>query len=97
MGKLKSMAKLNSDEIIKLLDALVGSTEPVGETNYDSQVYENFKTVVDICDWCLDRVLLARQYIGRPEWSMHEVGFKAQGCLQEWKEWLDQREKEWEE
>lgn len=89
------MTKLNSNEIIKLLDALVGSTEPIGETNYDLEVSENLKIVIDICDWCLDGVLYARQYIGRPERSMHEVGFKAQCIMQEWKEWLIEKEKEW--
>lgn len=89
------MAELNSNEIIKLLDALVGSTEPVGETNYDQKVDDNLQIVIDICDWCLDRALIARTYLGRPELSMHHVGFKAQCIMQEWKEWLAEKEKEW--
>lgn len=88
------MEKLTSNEIIKLLDALVGSTEPIGETNYDLEVVDNLQKVVDICDWCLDRVVIARTYLGRPELSMHQIGYKAQCIMQEWEEWLAEKEKE---
>lgn len=89
------MAKLTSNEVIKLLDALVGSTEPIGESNYDLKVDENLKIVTDIGDWCLDRVLIARGYIEKSEGSMHNIGFKAQCIMQEWNKWLIDREKEW--
>lgn len=85
------MNKLTSNEIIKLLDVLVGSTEPIGETNYDENVAENLKVVIDICDWCFDGVLYARDYIGRPEASMHKVGFNAQCAMQDWQKWLTEK------
>lgn len=37
------MAKLSSDEIIKLLEVLIGSTDAVGETNMDNKIMENIK------------------------------------------------------
>ena len=40
------MEKLTSNEIIKLLDALVGSTEPIGETNYDLEVVDNLQNQI---------------------------------------------------
>ena len=82
------MTKLKSNEIIKLLDALVGSAEPIGETNYDEKAAENLKTLVDITNWCLDGVAFARDYIGRNDYSMHKVGFDAECALQDWLKWL---------
>ena len=46
--------KLSSDEIINVIEALVGSCVPIGETNADKTVMENLKTVIDIGDYCFD-------------------------------------------
>lgn len=85
------MSKLNSGEITKLLGILIGSTEPIGESNYDEKVMENLKTLIDVTNWCLDGVAYARDYIGRCEWSMNKVGFDAQCALQEWEQWIKER------
>lgn len=85
------MNKLSSEEITKLLDILIGSVEPIGETNYDEKVLENLKTLIDVTNWCLDGIAYARDYINRPEWSMNRVGFDAQCAMQEWAEWLKER------
>lgn len=83
------MAKLSSDEIIKLLEVLIGSTAAVGETNADHVVMENLKTVIDIGDYCLDKVFLASITYGRSEASMHEIGWTARCAMDEWKSWLE--------
>lgn len=83
--------KLKSDEIIKLLNILVGGTEPIGETNYDEKAMENLKTLIDITNWCLDGVAYAREYLGRYEYSMYMVGYTAQGAMQDWMKWLEER------
>lgn len=85
------MAKLKSKEIIRLLDVLVGSAEPIGESNYDEKAAENLKTLIDVVNWCLDGVANARDYLGRYEYSMHKIGFDAQCAMQEWLEWLKER------
>jgi len=83
------MAKLSSDEIIRVLEAMIGSTEATGETNADHVVMENLKTVIDVGDYCLDKVFLASTSCGRPEASMHEIGWTARCAMDEWKNWLE--------
>lgn len=81
--------KLSSDEIINVIEALVGSCVPIGETNADKTVMENLKTVIDIGDYCLDKVFLASTTCGRPEVSMHEIGWTAKCVMDDWKNWLE--------
>ncbi len=88
------MSKLNSEEITKLLDILVGDVEPIGETYYDEKVLENLKTLIDVTNWCLEWVANARDYIICAESSMNKVGFTAQCTMQEWAEWLKERSEE---
>lgn len=86
--------KLASYEIIKLLNVLVGSSEPIGDSNYDRQAADNLKIVADIGDWCLDRVLTARKYIDRSEYSMCQVGINADCYIRDWKKYLINIEEE---
>lgn len=85
------MARLNSSEITKLLDALIGRVEPIGETNFDEKAFENLQTLIDVTNWCLEWVENARDYINRAESSMNKVGFTAQCAMQEWAKWLKER------
>lgn len=88
------MSKLNSAEIIKLLDILIGGTEAIGETNYDEKALENLKTLIDVTNWCLDGVMQSSETIHKPEHSMNHVGFIAQCALQEWHDWISERMEE---
>lgn len=85
------MSKLSSGEITKLLDALIGRVEPIGETYFDEKVFKNLQTLIDVTNWCLEWVANARDYIDCVENSMHKVGFTAQCAMQEWAEWLKER------
>lgn len=83
------MMKLSSDEIINVIEVLVGSCAPVGETNADKTVMENLKTVIDIGNYCFDKVFLASTACGRQEASMHEIGWTARCAMDEWRSWLE--------
>ncbi len=85
------MTRLNSSEITKLLDTLIGRVEPIGETYFDEKAFENLQTLIDVTNWCLEWVANARDYINRPESSMNKVGFTAQCAMQEWANWLKER------
>jgi len=76
-------------EITKLLDALIGNVEAVGETNEDNRRLDNLKTLIDVTNWCLDGLefAMASGY-GRPEWSMAEISLTAQRALIEYKTWI---------
>ena len=81
--------KLTGNEIIRLLEALIGSTAAVGETNIDNEIMENLKILIDVGDYCLDKLYLASTTCGRSEASMHEIGWTARCAMDEWKNWLE--------
>lgn len=76
-------------EITKLLDALIGKVEAVGETNEDERRLDNLKTLIDVTNWCLDglQFAMASGY-GRPEYSMAEISYTAQRALDEYSTWI---------
>ena len=78
-----------TSEITKLLDALIGNVEAVGETNEDNRRLDNLKTLIDVTNWCLDGLefAMASGY-GRPEWSMAEISYTAQCALDEYGKWI---------
>ena len=44
------MSSFNSEEIIKVLDNLVGNINPQGETNIDNNRFENLKTLTEVLE-----------------------------------------------
>lgn len=85
------MDKLNSKEIIKLLDILIGSVEGIGETYHDEIVLKNLQTLIDVTNWCIDGIAQAREQVHRHEYSLHKIGFTAQCAMQEYHDWLLER------
>lgn len=84
------MGRLESNEIIKVLEVLIGEVEAVGESNADKRRLDNLKTLIDVTNWCLDGLEFAMDSgRGRPEASMHEIGYTAQGALDEYRTWLN--------
>ena len=81
--------EFESKEIIKLLDKLIGCTEAVGETNEDEKIEQNLMTLIDVTNWCLDGIYQSSETMGRPEYSMNKIGFRAKGALLDYKEWLE--------
>ena len=81
--------KLTGNEIIRLLEVLIGSTAAVGEMNMDNKIMENLKILIDVGDYCLDKLYLASTTCGRSEASMHEIGWTARCAMDEWKNWLE--------
>lgn len=81
--------KLNSQEIIKLLDNLIGATEAVGDSAQDEQIEKNLMTLIDVTNWCLDGVFQSSATCGRIEDSMRRVGWRAKSALFEWESWLE--------
>lgn len=84
------MERLKSNEIIKVLDALIGEVEAVGESYADERGLDNLKTLIDVTDWCLNGLELARESgQGRFEASMQEISHTAKRALDEYKRWLN--------
>lgn len=83
------MRTLTSDEIINLLENLIGNTEPGCDETIDRYVAHANEQVIDVGDWVLDTIRATAMYCGRPEASTHNIGFNALCALKEWREWLD--------
>lgn len=81
--------RFETSEITKLLSMLIGEVEAVGETNADERRLDNLKTLIDVTNWCLDRLeyAMASGY-GRPEYSMKEISYMAQCALDEYGRWI---------
>lgn len=84
------MNKLESKEILKLLDILIGGTTAIGESNYDEKVGKNLETLIDVTNWCLDKIYQSSETCGAVEYSKNKVGFVAKCCLEEYKTWLEE-------
>lgn len=81
--------KMTAKEITKLLGVVIGTTTAVGETNADERILANLRTLIDVANWCVDGVFQSSETMGRPEWSMHKVGYEAKCALDEWRMWLE--------
>lgn len=85
-GKVKTM---KSEEIIKLLEILIGETKAMGDSALDEKVEHNLKVLIDVTDWCLEGVARASETRHRPEYSMQKIGERAFKALYEWRDWLE--------
>lgn len=88
------MDKMTSREICKLLEIVVGNTEPIADSTIDLIREENLKTLIDIGDWVLDGLLYAAEHRKDPYYSSQKIGERAYAAMLEWKEWLAQKEEE---
>lgn len=86
--------KMTSREICKLLEIIVGDTEPIADSAIDTTREENLKTLIDIGDWVLDGMLYAAEHRKDPYYSSKTVGERAYSAMLEWKEWLAAKEVE---
>lgn len=44
------------EEIVKILDKLVGKSTPIADSAIDAERFENLKTVATITEWCINRL-----------------------------------------
>lgn len=82
---------MTADEIIKVLEKLIGATEAVGDSAIDHNVEANLKTLIDVTNWCLEGVNQSSLTRHRYEWSMRDVGERAYSAMAEWRDWLTER------
>lgn len=85
------MKKLDSGEIIKLLENLIGGTEAVGDSWADVKIETNLMTLIDVANWCIDEVAQSSEAKKRTEYSMRRIGERAFEALIDWERWLAER------
>ena len=82
---------MNSEEIIRLLEILIGGTEAVGDSVIDDKIEDNLMKLIDVTDWCLDRVAQSSKTRDRFEGSMRRIGERAFSIMKEWSKWLQKK------
>lgn len=60
-----------------LLDNLIGSTEPYGESNHDSEALERLDDVEKVLEWVTDRLYQCRKSKNNYQYSMVQLAKKA--------------------
>lgn len=72
--KMKHRGKFTSRQIADIVMSLNGEVEPVGETNTDSERYDNLIRLLCIADILLDEIYSCCKYSDRQEFSMRRSG-----------------------
>lgn len=86
--------KFECKEITKVIDALIGATDPVADSTIDREINENLMTLIDVTNWCLDGIYSAASNRKSPYGSQRDVGERAYAALLEYGEWIKQTEEE---
>lgn len=80
---------LNSREIIKVVDCMIGSTTAVGDSAMDKIIDNNLRNLIDLVNWALDGIADSARTRHRSEESMRITGERAFSALYEWKNWIE--------
>lgn len=75
------MSKLDAEQIVNVIDALVGDIEAYGETHIDTKNRENQKTLTDVIDTLMWMLIKNTHYAKRVEYSMKVIGEDAKDFL----------------
>ena len=80
---------MDSETIIKVIDALVGSIEPYGSTDIDNERVENLQVLLEVMDEYIAEIDKVVKYRNRPEHSMREMGEMAYDWFVDLKGYVD--------
>ena len=80
--------EFDTREITKLLNLLIGGTEPVEDSSIDAKVMDNVKTLIDVVNWCFDGLYDTARHRKSPYGSAMDIGERAYSALLEWEEWI---------
>ena len=80
---------MNSETIIKVIDALVGSVQPYGLTEIDNERMGNLQVLLDVMDNYIEEIDSVAKYRNRPEYSMKKMGEMAYHWFTDLKEYVD--------
>lgn len=75
------MSKLDSEQIVNVIDALVGDIEAHGETHIDTVNMENQKVLTEVVDMLIWSLIKNTYYANRAEYSMKVIGEDAKEFL----------------
>ena len=75
------MSKLDSEQIVNVIDALVGDIEAYGESHIDMAHRENQKVLTEVVDTLIWSLVKNTHYAKRAEYSMKVIGEDAKEFL----------------
>lgn len=75
------MSDLSGSEIIRVVDELIGATEPYGSTNIDHDRLNNQQKLKELAEWVIAELCRNTKYTSRYEYSMKEIGEDARSFL----------------
>jgi len=68
---------MNAQNIIEVIDKLVGRISPVGETNTDNERFENLETLCEVLNHYHAELVWLRRYEESYEYSVKRAGERA--------------------
>lgn len=85
---------MTAREITKVLDCLIGRTDPVADSAIDAEIKENVKVLIDVTNWCLDGLYQTASNRKSMYGSQRVVGELAYSSMLQLKDWLQSCEDE---
>lgn len=83
-----------ANEITKLMNVMIGGTEPYADSAIDLKIDSNLRTLIDVVNWCLDGIYDAARYRKSEYRSAMDIGERAYASLLQWKDWITAVEEE---
>lgn len=83
-----------TNEITKLMNVMIGGTEPYADSAIDEKIDSNLRTLIDVINWCLDGMYDAARYRKSEYRSARDIGERAYASLLQWKDWITAVEEE---
>ena len=75
------MSDLSGSEIIRVVDCMIGATEPYGSSHIDHDRLNNQKKLEELAEWVIAGLCRNTKYTSRYEYSMKEIGEDAREFL----------------
>lgn len=82
--------KLSSDEIVKILNVVIGTTQACGMHRMDKDVLENVQILAEVTDTLVGWLMLSAETFDSSAMSEREVGEAAMFALTGIKDWLEE-------
>ena len=76
-------SKLDGGEISRVLDCLIGETEPTGESDKDRIRLENVYKLWEVTRHCINKLMNTEEYFSDERASVYKIGRAAQDALEE--------------
>lgn len=80
---------MEAETIIRTLDYFIGRLNPIGDSNYDDDMYHNLCTLESVLDDLLDRMQFLLPYTKSNEYSVKRSGDEALRYLKYLREAID--------